>query len=328
MRTITLFFSALVLGTTAPAQTVATFDDLTLATDTAYVNYVATGTDVGFYDGNAHFPCVYDSAYGWQGGFAYSDKVDSVHSGYGNEYSAKAAIGYAGSANYAAVYCSDPVTFAFYTRVVLTGIAVNRPVAGFYVTNSTYAYNAMRDGYFTATAFDSGSWFLLTIKGYTSGVLTSDSVNFYLADYRSPDSASRYILKTWEWVDLTSLGNVDSLQFHLNSSDTAGGFGMNTPAFFCIDNFTTNPGSLGVQNAQSSYAGKVYPNPANNVLYMDITDSSVQQLAIMDMAGKVVSTTEATSKHMEINTSTLPAGTYLLQLSGGGKTATTKFVKK
>jgi hypothetical protein len=328
MRTITLLFAAIVLGTAANAQTVATFDDLTLASDTAYVNYVGTGTDVGFHDGNAHFPCVYDSAYGWQGGFAYSDKVDSVHSGYGNEYSAKTATGYAGSANYAAVYCSDPVTFAFYTRVVLTGAAVNKPVAGFYVTNSTYAYNAIRDGYFTATAFDSGSWFLLTIKGYIGGALTTDSVNFYLADFRSPDSASRYILKTWEWVDLTSLGNADSLQFHLNSSDTAGGFGMNTPAFFCIDNFTTNAGSLGVQNTLPSYIAKVYPNPATTILYVDITDDAIQQLAIVDMAGNIISTTEAATTHMEINISSLPAGVYMLQLSGGGKTTTTKFVKQ
>ncbi len=328
MRTITLLFSALVLGTAAHAQTVATFDDQVLAADTAYVNYVATGTDVGFHDGNAHFPCVYDSAYGWQGGFAYSDKVDSVHSGYGNEYSAKTAIGYGGSANYAAVYCSDPVTFAFYTRVILTGPAVNKPVSGFYVTNSTYAYNAIRDGYFTATAFDSGSWFLLTIKGYNGGTLTADSVNFYLADFRSADSAARYILKTWEWVDLTSLGNVDSLQFHLNSSDTAGGFGMNTPAFFCMDNFTTNPGSLGVQNVQPSYAAKVYPNPATTGLYVDLTDNTVQEWAVVDMAGNVVNTARVAAKHFEINTSAFAAGVYMLQLSGGGKTATIKFVKK
>ena len=328
MRTFTLLFSALVLGTTANAQTVATFDDQVLATDTAYVNYVATGTDVGFNDGLAHFPCVYDSTYGWEGGFAYSDKTDSVHSGYGNEYSAKAGIGYAGSSKYAAVFCSDPVTFTFYTRLRLTGAAIDKPVSGFYVTNSTYTYNAIKNGYFSATKFDSGSWFLLTIKGYTGGALTADSVNFYLADFRFADTTMDYIVKTWEWVNLLPLGHVDSLQFHLNSSDTAGGFGMNTPAFFCMDNFTTNETALSVHNIPASYIAKVYPNPAINTLYVDVTDNSVQQVSVMDMAGNVVSSNSVKSSHIEINTSTLASGMYMLQLDGDGKTAHTKFVKE
>ena len=328
MRIITLLFSALVLGTTAHAQTVATFDDKTLATDTAYVNYAATGTDVGFNDGLAHFPCVYDSTYGWQGGFAYSNKTDSVNGGYGNEYSAKTDIGYAGSANYCAVYVNNPATFTYYTRVILTGAAMGKPVNGFYATNSTYAYNAIRDGYFTATRFDSGSWFLLTIKGYRGGSLTPDSVDFYLADFRFADSAARFIRKTWDWVDLTSLGDVDSLQFHLNSSDTAGGFGMNTPAIFCMDNFTTNESALAVGNVQPSYIARVYPNPAIHVLYVDITDNSVTQVAVVDMAGKVITTHNVDTKHIEINTSTLPVGAYMLQLTGGGRIATTKFVKQ
>ncbi len=328
MRTFTLLFTAVVLATTVRAQTVATFDDQTLSTDTAYVNLAGTGSDVGFNDGLAHFPCVYDSTYGWQGGFAYSNKVDSVHTGYMFPYSVKAAAGYGGSSKYCAVYCNDPSNFTYYTRVALTGAAINKPVSGFYVTNSTYGYNTIRDGYFSATAFDSGSWFLLTIKGYTGGSLTADSVNFYLADFRAADAASRYILKSWEWVNLSSLGNVDSLQFHLNSSDTAGGFGMNTPAYFCIDNFTTHESTLGVNAAPLAYAAKVYPNPATNALYVDVADAAVTTILLTDMAGQAISTYAVTQKQVEINTSSLPSGNYMLHLTGNGKSATVKFVKQ
>ena len=41
-------------------------------------------------------------------------------------------------------------------------------------------------------------------------------------------------------MDLGSLGRVDSLMFALESTDV-GEWGMNTPAFFCIDNLYVIP---------------------------------------------------------------------------------------
>ena len=329
MRTFTLLFSALVLGTATHAQTVATFDDLTLSkSDTSYISYYYPGADVGFNDGLAHFPCVYDTMGGdyWAGGFAYSNWTDSVTSGYGNQYSAKTAKGYGGSANYAVIWCSNPVTYAYNTTLRLNGIAMGAPVSGFYITNNTYAYNAIRDGYFSSRKFHNGDWFLLTVKGYSGGVLTADSVNFYLADFRFADSTMNYIVKTWQWVNLLPLGHVDSLQFSMNSSDT-GAFGMNTPAYFCMDNFTTDETALGVSSVHT-YAAKVYPNPAINRLYVDLADNTVQQISVADMAGNVVSSYNVTGKHVEINTSGLPVGIYMLQLAGDGRRANMKFEKE
>ena len=325
MRTLTILFSALVLGTAAQAQTVATFDDLLLSKpDTSYINYSASGSDVGFNDGLAHFPTVYDTSFGGIWNYcSYSNWTDSVTSGYTNQYSAKTGIGYAGSANYMIAYCANPVTYEYNMNIKLNGAAVGEPVSGFYVTNSTYAYNYMRDH-----PFDSGGWFVLTIKGYIAGALTADSVNYYLADYRASDSSLHTIVRTWEWVNLLSLGAVDSLQFSLNSTDTAGGFGMNTPGYFCMDNFTTHESSSAVSNVANTAAAKVYPNPATNVLCIDVADNATQQINILDMAGNVVSTYAVTANHTEINTAPLSSGTYMLQLSGNGKTATTRFVKK
>ena len=339
MRRITLFFAALVLGTAAKAQTVATFDDLSLpAGDSFYVNYAGVGTnfgsDVGFNDGLAHFPCVYDTAYGdtlWSY-VAYSDKTDSVTSGYGNQYAAKTGIGYGGSSKYAVVFCSNPVTYAYTMNMALRGAAIGQPVDGFYITNSTYAYNDMRDGDGYAKKFggitgNDPDWFLLTIKGFSGGALTADSVNFYLADFRFAHNDSDYIVKTWQWVNLLPLGHVDSLQFQMNSSDT-GSSGMKTPGYFCIDNFTTNQTDVAVKNVQPAYAAKVYPNPAADVLYVDVTDNTVQQIAIMNMAGNVIGNYAVTQKQLTINTSSLPAGVYMLQLSGSGRPASARFVKK
>ena len=337
MRTFTLLFSALVLGTTAHAQTVATFDDLTLSkADTSYISYYDPGADVGFNDGLAHFPCVYDtSSFGnsWGGGFSYSNWTDSVTSGYTNQYSAKTARGYNGSSNYAVIWCSNPLTYEYNTYLKLNGSAIGQPVKGFYITNSTYAYNDMRDGNppfskkFGGVTGNDPDWFMLTVYGYLGGVRSADSVNFYLADYRFAHNDSDYILKTWQWINLLPLGHVDSLGFSLSSSDT-GSFGMNTPAYFCMDNFTTNELAVSVNNVQPSYLAKVYPNPAINTLYVDVTDNTVEQVSVIDMTGNVISTYSTSAKHIEINIATLPAGMYVLQLSGGGKVANTKFIKQ
>src|SRR4051812_21589797 len=112
----TLLLAALVSSAlSSQAQTVSTFDSLPLAhADTFYTNYTASGTDVGFDNGMAHFPCIYDTSFGglWTAGFAYSNMTDSVTSGYLNQYSAKTGIGYGGSHQYAVVHCTDPITFA------------------------------------------------------------------------------------------------------------------------------------------------------------------------------------------------------------------------
>ena len=335
MRTFTMLFSALVLGTTANAQTVATFEDQALTTDTCYINYSAPGTDVGFNDGLAHFPCVYDtSSFGdsWGYGFAYSNKTDSVTSGLANQYSAKAGTGYGGSAKYAVAWVSNPVTFAPNINLPLIGAAIGKPVTGFYITNNTYACNSMRDGdafgkKFGGTTGNDPDWFKLTVRGYLGGSLKPDSVGFYLADYRFAHNDSDYIVRDWQWLGLASLGDVDSLQFSLSSSDN-GSFGMNTPAYFCMDNFTTNQTGTAVAETGAAPIAKVYPNPAASTLNVDMTDNSVRKVVLMDATGSVINVFNSFSTHLEINIAALPAGIYVLQLCGDGKTGYTKFVKK
>ena len=332
MRRFTLLFSAFALvAGGVKAQTIATFDDLSLAhPDTFYVNYSAPGSDVGFNDGHAHFPCIYNVDFGdttWSY-FAYSNRTDSVTSGYGNQYSAKTGIGYDSSANYAVVSVFNPFTYANTVTLNLQGPAIDRPVSGFYITNSTYAYNSMRDGDMFSRKFHNGDWFKLTVQGYSGGALLADSVTFYLADFLFPDTSMNYILKTWQWVNLLPLGNVDSLQFTLSSTDNSM-YGMNTPAYFCMDNFTTDESAaLMTHQAPVGPAARVYPNPATNMLYVDIFDNTMQKAEIIDVTGNIINEYNVMLNKIEINTSTLQPGVYILQLQGNGKNANLRFVKE
>ena len=56
------------------------------------------------------------------------------------------------------------------------------------------------------------------------------SIDIFLADFRYEDDADDYILSTWQYIDLTTLGTVKRLEFELSSSDAG------TPLYFCLDN--------------------------------------------------------------------------------------------
>lgn len=334
MRTFTLAFMALLMSTfttNAQVTVVATFDTLTLpGTDTAYVNYSAFGTDVGFDDGLVHFPCVYDTAFGftlWSAGFAFSNKTDDTTRGYLNPYSAITASGQNNTAQYAVANTSMS------PAVVHFKAPGDQVANGFYITNSTYAYWAIKEGYFGAKAFGGVSgndtdWFKVTVKAYDNGSLKNDSVDFYLADYRFANNAQDYIVNDWRWVNLSTLGIADSLLFTMSSSDTAGGFGMNTPGYFCVDSFTTNRLFGAVNDDANHLAAKVYPNPATDRLYIEATDDRIKELYVYNMTGALVKRIAVKDRVTLVPMQDMPAGTYMLQLKGDGGTASLRFVKQ
>jgi hypothetical protein len=329
MRRLLLLIVALVASLPSFAQPgLTTFETPALPTaDTYYVNYSAPGTDVGFDQFQTHFPCVYDTGFGakfWSSGFIYSNMHDSVTSGFRNQYATKAKFGVNGSQQYLVGYGQTniirPVSSSWLMRV-----------GYFYITNSTYAYNSMRDGDAFAKKFGGGSgndpdWFKLTVRGYKHGILTNDSVEFYLADFRFTNNSQDYIVKDWSLVVLAgSLDRSDSLKFSLSSSDT-GMFGMNTPAYFCIDNWSVF--TEGLESIPFANLAVLSPNPTSNFLRVELKDMSVKTISVMDMAGRTIATIPVASERNELNTSALPAGQYLLKLEGAKGISTTRFIKQ
>lgn len=212
------------------------FEDLPLAPNSYWNGSDGAGS---FTSGGVNFPNSYNSAYGSWEGFAYSNVQDSTTSGYTNQYAARPGTGYAGSANYAVGF--QPYLGNF--EISLGGIS-NFAGRGLHVANTTYVALDMQNGSGFSKKFGGqygtdGDWFRLNIRGVFHGAETG-SVDFYLADFRFANSADDYILNSWAFVDLTALGHVDQLRFALTSSDT-GIYGMNTPAYFAMDNVGAVP---------------------------------------------------------------------------------------
>jgi hypothetical protein len=200
----------------------------------------------GFTSGGASFNNFYDDTFGpyWEG-FAYSTLGDVMTAGFGNQYSAYAGGGSDpnGQAVPGNVFALGFVGFTIPT--ITLPPALSRPLS-LRVTNTTYAALSMRNGDAFAKRFGGVSgndpdFFKLTITALDAAAAPIGSLDFFLADYRFADNAQDYILNSWAEVDLSPLGDgVGALRFSLASSDN-GSFGMNTPAFFAIDNVIAVP---------------------------------------------------------------------------------------
>ncbi|MBW6534315.1 MAG: DUF4465 domain-containing protein [Mariniphaga sp.] len=220
----------------ANAQNVATFENVELQTTSFYNGSDGAG---GFYSGGFRFPNDYNADWGSWSGFSVSNMKDSVTAGWQNQYSAITAGGVNNSENYAVVFVSGGLYMELENPAEISGV---------FVTNSTYTYLSMRDGDDFSKKFGGidgtdPDYFKLIVSGIDIRGNETAQVEFFLADFRFENSEEDYIVNTWEWFDLKTLGVVTALNFNLESTDI-GAWGMNTPAYFCLDDFNgTDPES-------------------------------------------------------------------------------------
>jgi hypothetical protein len=173
---------------------------------------------------NTYDPYIYSYWYG----LAVSNVVDSTTAGFGNQYAAYPGGG----------FLSDTYAVAFGDTATMT-FATPSSVAGFRIANTTYTFLTLLNGdeYGFTAPLPAGGWFLVTAEGSLGGTPTG-SADFYLADLQGPSPPG--LLAGWEWFDLSGLGPVDSISFSFSGSDV-GTFGLNTPAYFAMDNVTYAP---------------------------------------------------------------------------------------
>lgn len=284
----------------------ATFDDVTLGSN-GY--WQGESGDNEMFSGGWFFTNYYMPEYSFWGGFTASNHTDMSQSGLSAQYTAATGAGYDGSTQYGVAYCMGVQCDVYASD----GIA--HTVTGCYVTNNLWAYQNMHDGDATATAFggptgNDPDWFKLTATGKNASGQTVGTAEFYLADYRFENNDDDYILNTWEWFDLSTLGAVHTISFSLSSSKNNSG-GMITPAYFCIENFNgtapTPPQDLPpyVVNPVEDVVFNEYPetiavnldgvvtdddDPDENITYSIVSNSNADELEA-HMNGKMLNLT-------------------------------------
>jgi hypothetical protein len=317
--TVLLAFSSFTLI----AQNIADFENLTLSSESYWDGSDQSGQhnnslfNSTFSSGDYTFSNTYDTTYGaiygyWSKGWAYSNITDTVTSGSVNLFSAKASGGAFNTPNYAVGKNNSTVVF-------------NQP-QGFtaMITNSTYAANSMRDGDSFAKQFANADqdYFKLTVFGFSSGIII-DSSTLFLADFTHLDPNDDYILNDWQYIGMPNY-IFDSIQFKLESSDVDPVFGMNTLAFFCLDN--VGPLPLTVEGVNSNDFS-VYPNPASDLIYFENNSSaSNYTITIFDSFGRIILENNLNPTSLDI--SQLPSGLYVARIRNNQGELFKKVIKK
>ena len=208
------------------------FENLPLGSSSFWNGSDGTGK---FQSNGMTFKNNFNSDYGSWDGFVYSSKADIVTSDYTNQYS---VFDNANGNNEFALYY-PPFGGDAFASFVSDSLYLVKSIS---VCNSTYTALTLKNGdpygfskKFGGSSGNDKDWFKMTAIGYNAAGDSVKSIDFYLADYRFDDNSKDYIVSKWSTVDLTSLGLINKLTFRLTSSDN-GQYGMNTPAYLCLDN--------------------------------------------------------------------------------------------
>ncbi len=222
------------------ARPATSFEDLgTMLPEEAYINGSKRSGE--FVSGQVKLNNLYNDTFDSWSGWAFSNTTDSETPGYLNQYSSVVGTGAIGSETYAV---ANAYPGSLVPEISIADEASNLTFQSLMVSNTAYAYHSMSEGDAFAKKFGGPSgtdpdYFLLTIQGLDQAGSTVGQIEFPLADFRYEDPTDDYLLADWTLVDLTSLVGARSLQFSLESSDV-GGFGMNTPAYFALDQLVLN----------------------------------------------------------------------------------------
>jgi hypothetical protein len=223
---------SLEVGRDARGDVIGTFEDQNPGQNTFKNDFrPANGFTTGGFSLNNSF----DPQFSVWSGFAVSSKIDNQFGGsdFSHEYGAYAPVvsggtGSGGSATYG-------VAFNFSPGDAVINLPSGYSPSSIDITNTTYAAQSITQGDSFARAFHQGDSFRLDILGFGglngTGTQVGD-VPFYLADFRG---SSLQLVSNWTTVNLSALSGARSLTFELTSTDV-GQFGMNTPAFFAVDN--------------------------------------------------------------------------------------------
>ncbi len=280
----------------------------------------------GFDMGQSFFMNSYDTAWKSWSGWAISSMTDTVTADFTNQYSSITGNGYRNSQNYIVGFNRATILFP---HVKDKPFWTSLPIYNVSITNSTYGYKTMRDGNNFAKKFGGTSGNdkdYLVVKAVATDVYgaTSDTLEFYLADYRFDDNAKDYIVKDWQkWYldDLLSGTSTVRLDFWVEGSDT-GQYGLNTPAYFCLDDLFTEYTGVAKVNTPTI---NIYPNPTSDWLYVDV-DAWVESISVRNLSGAVVLKNNP-SVHA-IPTSGLNPGIYVLHVNTDKGIISRKFVKQ
>ena len=302
----------------------ATFEENTLPAES---HWIGDGTPDDMYAGELNY--WYSGQYmftvnkhsdSWWSGYALSNETSKTYATLDDQF--HSAAGGAHQGDNFLVYYDD--TYNGELRIYDIYNEEGAVVDGMYVTNSAYAMNSIINGdAIGSTPFDKGDYFKMIITGYDINEQSTGKVEYYLADYRSENSAEHYCIDTWQWVDLSSLGKVSSVSIHFETSQT-NAWGALTPLYACIDNFNSGK-TVGVESATADVTTQI--SAMANALRI-VTDMTDYRVDVFTAGGAQVYSQGGFSGNSVVELETPASGMYVVRVSGAEGTVAKRIVLK
>ena len=125
---------------------------------------------------------------------------------------------------------------------------------------------------------------------------------------------------TYQWSNGMSTEDVTGLLPGAYTVVVTDGEGCATSSTFIVSNLS------GVNNITGE-AGEVliYPNPANDVMFVEANGESIEQCKVFSVLGQLVFQTNPNSTRAQITTNELKPGAYFIQITTNGNQVTKKF---
>jgi hypothetical protein len=181
---------------------------------------------------------------------------------------------------------------------------------GMYVTNSPYPYytNIAGDD-FSNGLTNEGDYFKVIAHGVKADN-TVETAEFILAEFKN---GSLQQVTEWTWWDLSTLGTIKEVYFTMESTDV-GQWGMNTPAYFCIDRImASNPVESGIEESvENNNTTEIYYS-ANNIY---VTTANATVVKVYSVNGIEVLSQMVGEGTTPVSTATLPSGIYVAKVGG------------
>ena len=268
---------------------VATFDDLSLAPESHWTGDNTKGDEAyetTFYSGSYGFANTYIKKWSSWGGYAYSNRTSTSFVTWDpDQYNSAVGHGVAGSKNYGIAYLlggSTKISVTHAPKAVLSGM---------YVTNTAWVKHVTEHGTGIGpdanTPFKKGDYYKITA---VSNDDETKKIDFYLVDFRSDNPADHYVIDSWQWLDLSALGEVSSIRF--NAAGTrANQFGSTIPFYFALDNvggkvieetsssITVRPGSTESFDLAKLFASTSLPKKAGATTTYTLVEAPEATLA-------------------------------------------------
>lgn len=182
---------------------------------------------------------------------------------------------------------------------------------GCYVCNNPYVYYVLQKGNDFGGKFEQGDWFKLVAHGLDENRTETGTVEYYLADYRSANADEWTLNDSWQWFDLSSLGQVASVYFTMESSDT-GEWGMNTPGYFCLDKLTVSTEPASVDKTLTAEVRAYYDRTSGVVR---VESASPVEAAVYSLNGTAV-LKQLVDGSAALDLRACPSGVYVVRCGG------------